>query len=82
MNQFQFKVGESMKAFIDSISHEPTKIAMIGPIFSSQTEVLAQTAGYFNLVEVNLLDFILNVNMIYCPCFKLVSYALNRECID
>ena len=45
-----------MKSFIDAVTNDPIKIGMIGPIFSQQTEVLAQTAGFYHLVEVRIVS--------------------------
>ena len=62
---FQQDIGEAMKAFIDQVSNPPTKLMILGPTFSSQAMVVADTAAHYNLVQVRL--------MTYRPCIWLCT---------
>lgn len=46
--------GTALKAFIDAISHPPTKVAVIGPIISSANEYIASISKHWNLIQVKL----------------------------
>ena len=41
-----------MKAFMDEIFSPPTKIAILGPVFSSQGKIVAGIPAFYNLLEV------------------------------
>ena len=49
---FQNDIGHIMKAFITQISSPPTKIMVIGPMFTPEAKVIAETSALYNLVEV------------------------------
>ena len=48
----QSDIGHTMKNFITLISNPPTKIMVIGPMFTPEAKVIAQTSALYNLVEV------------------------------
>jgi len=41
-----------VKEFITQISNPPTKIMVIGPMFTPEAKVIAETSALYNLVEV------------------------------
>ena len=41
-----------MKNFITQISNPPTKVMVIGPMFTPEAKVIAETSALYNLVEV------------------------------
>ena len=49
----QDEVGAVMKQFVDLISTSPTKVAILGPTFSNQAQVVGETARFYNLVQVS-----------------------------
>ena len=50
---FQNDIGHSMKNFITQISNPPTKVMIIGPMFTPEAKVIAETSALYNLVEVS-----------------------------
>ena len=49
----QNDIGHSMKNFITQISNPPTKVMIIGPMFTPEAKVIAETSALYNLVEVS-----------------------------
>ena len=54
--------GTALKAFIDSVSSPPTKVAIIGPFLSLANEYIASVSKHWNLVQV-----IPYIDYIYVP---------------
>ena len=43
-----------MKEFMAQIANPPTKIMLIGPVYTPEAKVLAETAPLFSLVQVRI----------------------------
>ena len=50
----QNDIGHVVKEFITQISNPPTKIMVIGPMFTPEAKVIAETSALYNLVEVRI----------------------------
>ena len=49
---FQNDIGHTMEEFITQISNPPTKVMIIGPMFTPEAKVVAETSALYTLVEV------------------------------
>ncbi|KAI0230313.1 Gamma-aminobutyric acid type B receptor subunit 2 [Lamellibrachia satsuma] len=52
-SQSENDIGHVVKEFISQISNPPTKIMVIGPMFTAEAKVIAETSALYNLVEIS-----------------------------
>lgn len=75
----QENVGQSVKLFIEQISSKPTKVAILGPFYSSQAKVVAETASYYNLLQVWTFDFLFKCSVICSVLYTIVSIEIKKN---
>ena len=51
---FQQSIGSVMEAFIEQLHTPPVKLMIIGPSYTPQAEVMAETAPRYNLINVSV----------------------------